>query len=77
MEPVTTTRGDGERITVSLIPKAAADLAVLVGRTGLSKTDAVNRAITLYEWVTAQMAAGNDFIVRDEKTGETQLIRFL
>ncbi|HEV2452211.1 MAG TPA: hypothetical protein VGS62_09830 [Streptosporangiaceae bacterium] len=66
-----------DRITVSLIPKAAADLALLGDRTGLSKTDLANRAISLYEFIDAQLRAGNDLLVRDRKTGETQLIRFL
>lgn len=66
-----------ERVTVALIPKAAEDLQELVDRTGLSKTDIVNRAITLYEFFEAQLQAGNDLIVRDKKTGENQLVRFL
>jgi len=43
-----------ERITVSLIPKAVADLQRLQDRTGLSKTNLVNRAIMLYEFVDRQ-----------------------
>jgi hypothetical protein len=66
-----------ERITVALIPKAAGDLQELVDRTGLSKTDIVNRAITLYEFFEAQLQVGNDLIIRDGKTGEKQLVRFL
>lgn len=66
-----------ERVTVALIPKAAEDLQQLVDRTGLSKTDIVNRAITLYEFFEGQLKAGNDVIVRDRKTGESQLVRFL
>jgi Ribbon-helix-helix protein, copG family len=42
------TAQDRERITVVLLPKAAAGLAALRERTGLSKTDLVNRAISLY-----------------------------
>lgn len=66
-----------DRVTVALIPKAGEDLQRLQDRTGLSKTDIVNRAITLYEFFDAQMQAGHDLIVRDRKTGETQLVRFL
>lgn len=65
------------RITVALIPKAAEDLARLQAATGLSKTDIVNRAISLYEFLQAQIDAENDFIVRDRKTGESQLVKFL
>ena len=66
-----------ERITVALIPRAAADLQELQERTGQSKTDIVNRAISLYAFIDAQLNAGNEVIVRDQVTGETQLIRFL
>ena len=66
-----------ERITVALLPKAAADLAGIVERTGFSKTDATNRAISLYEFIESQLAAGKQLLVRDPETEETQLIRFL
>lgn len=66
-----------DRITVALIPQAAADLQGLQDRTTLSKTDLVNRAITLYEFVDTQLKEGRDLILRDKKTGETQLVRFL
>jgi hypothetical protein len=66
-----------ERITVALTPRAGADLQQLQERTGLSKTDIVNRAISLYEFIDAQLSAGHQVIVRDKVTGETQHIRFL
>jgi hypothetical protein len=66
-----------ERITVALIPQSAADLQRLQDRTSLSKTDLVNRAITLYEFIDSQLRGGQDLIVRNKKTGETQLVRFL
>src|SRR5579863_6667311 len=66
-----------ERITVALIPKAGSDLRQLQSRTSLSKTDLANRAITLYEFVDAQLRAGRDLVIRDPVTGETQLVRLL
>jgi hypothetical protein len=66
-----------ERITVALIPKAGEDLQRLQERTALSKTDITNRAITLYEFIDAQIRAGRDVLIRDSKTGETQLVRIL
>ena len=66
-----------DRITVALIPQSTKDLQALQDRTSLSKTDIVNRAITLYEFIDAQLRGGHDLIVRDKKTGETQLVRFL
>ena len=67
----------GTRVTVTLIPQAAGGLAALQERTGLSKTDLVNRAITLYEFTDAQLRDGHDLILRDRETGETRLVRFL
>jgi len=66
-----------ERITVALVRRAGDDLQTLQDRTGLSKTDIVNRAITLYEFIEGQVQAGMDLYIKDPKTGETQLIRFL
>jgi hypothetical protein len=66
-----------DRITVALIPKAAEDLQRLQNRTSLSKTDLTNRAITLYEFIDAQISAGHQVLIRDPETGETQLVRFL
>ena len=66
-----------ERITVALIPKAAEDLQRLQERTSLSKTDIANRAITLYEFIEEQLRAGREVLIRDSKTGETQIVRFL
>jgi hypothetical protein len=66
-----------DRITVALIPKAAEDLQRLQDRTGLSKTDIANRAITLYEFIDAQMKAGRDVLIRDNDTRETQVVRLL
>jgi hypothetical protein len=66
-----------ERITVALVRKAGEDLQQIQDRTGMSKTDIVNRAISLYEFIDAQLHAGNDLLVRDRETGESQLVRFL
>lgn len=66
-----------ERITVALIPKVAEDLQHLLERTGLSKTDVVNRAITLYEFIDTQLQDGRDLLIRDNKTGETQTVLIL
>ena len=75
----TTATGPGaetERITVALIPKAAADLQYLLGDTGLSKTDLVNRALTLYRFVQESIAAGREVIIRDKATGEDRVVMF-
>lgn len=66
-----------ERITVALIPKVAEDLLRLQERTRLGKTDVVNRAITLYEFIDAKTRDEQDILIRDKKTGETQTVVLL
>jgi hypothetical protein len=75
--PIARPQVPSERLTVSLIPAVAGNLRQLQARTNLSKTDIANRAITSYEFLDAQLQAGRDLIVRDRRTGETQLVRFL
>lgn len=65
------------RITVALIPKVASRLTRLQQRTNLSKTDIANRAISSYEFFDEHLQAGRELIIRDKKTGETLLVRFL
>jgi len=62
-------------VTVALIPKAVADLQRTGDRTGLSKTDIVNRAISLYEFVDAELEAGAELIVR--RDGQDYLIKLI
>jgi len=47
-----------ERLHVHLIEKASIALAAINQREGLSKTDAVNRAIQLYDLVRREEADG-------------------
>ena len=63
------------RITVALVPKAANDLQVIHERTGLSKTDIVNRALSLYEFVDSELSAGAELIVRQD--GKEHIIKLL
>jgi hypothetical protein len=65
-----------DRITVALVPKAAGDLRRTVGRTGLSKTDVVNRAVSLYEYLDARLSRGDEILVRDGESGQVEQIRF-
>jgi hypothetical protein len=66
-----------EHLNVILIPKAQGDLQKLRDRTELSRTDIANRAITLYEFVDAQLRAGNELLIRDRETGEIQQVRLV
>jgi len=65
------------RITVALIFKAAEDLQRLQERTGLSKTDIVNRAITLYRFIDGELGDDDDLLVRNKKTGEVKIVKLL
>jgi hypothetical protein len=67
----------GGRITVALIPAAEDHLRQLQERTNMSRTDLVNRAITSHEFLDAQLRAGRDLMVRDNRTGETRLVWLL
>ena len=53
-----------QRIMVALISKAAADLASTHERTNLTQTDIVNRAISLYEFIDSELAAGAEVLLR-------------
>jgi hypothetical protein len=64
-----------DRVTVALVPKAATDLQSTHERTHMSKTDIVNRAVSLYEFVEAEMSAGAELIVR--RDGEDYVVKLL
>lgn len=66
-----------DRMTVGLIPKAVSDLGELLTLTGLSKTDIVNRAVTLYAFIAQQLAQGNELLVRDGETGQLERVHLL
>ena len=66
-----------ERITIILIPQASERLQRLEQRTDLSRTDLANRAITLYEFVDAQLRDGQEMIARNKETGEIRLVQLL
>jgi len=66
-----------ERITITLTPHVADQLHRLQSSTGLSKTDLVNRAISLYDFTTRQFASGMELLLRDPATGEGQLVHLL
>ena len=75
-EPLAQSQPLGGLITVRLIRKAEDDLLRLQARTSLSKTDVVNRAITLYEFIDAQQRAGQELLLRDKETRRMHLVRF-
>jgi hypothetical protein len=76
-EHVEGSQSSGDRITVTLIAKATEDLRLLHERTSLTKTDLMNRAIILYQFVDDQLGSGHDIIARNKATGETWLVRLI
>ncbi len=66
-----------ERITVALIARSAEDLHRTQERTGMSKTDIVNRALTLYDYIDDRLASGSELLIRNSETGETERIKLL
>jgi Ribbon-helix-helix protein, copG family len=66
-----------DRLSVSLIPRTVEELDQLHEKTGMSKTDIVNRAISLYAFVTEQLDSGQDLIIKDRQTGEQQKVQLL
>jgi hypothetical protein len=66
-----------DRITVALIARVAAELQHAHDRTGLSKTDIVNRAVSLYTFVDERIAGGDELLIRSKDTGQVEIIRLL
>ena len=65
-----------ERRTVNLTPQASDALTAAAERDRLSKTDVINRAIALYDFVTGHIAAGDDIILRNTD-GKQETIHLL
>jgi hypothetical protein len=74
MEPSTTETE--QKITVVLVSKAAADLVRTRRRSDLSKTDVVNRAISLYEFLDQELGSGTELLLR-RRDGSTYLVELL
>ena len=65
----------GDPITVVLVAKAAAALQITQERSHLSRTDIVNRALSLYEFVDAELKAGAELIIhRDGQVYQVELM---
>jgi hypothetical protein len=58
-----------------LVDKAAADLQITHERTNMSRTDIINRAVSLYEFVDAETRAGAELIIR--RDGQDYLVKLM
>ncbi len=62
------------RVNVALIAEAVDAISKLQDRTGMKKTDLVNRALVIYEFLDAELRAGNQVLLRDPD-GRDQLVK--
>ena len=65
-----------DRVNVALVADAAEALDKLQSRTGVKKVDIVNRALRLYEFIDAEIRAGNKILIRDEE-GKDYVVKLL
>lgn len=65
-----------ERVNAKLISDASEALQLLTERTGLSKTDLVNRAIVMYAFMDAELSKGSVFYLTDSNGKEHRLVFF-
>jgi hypothetical protein len=66
-----------ERVTVSLVPQAVQELNHLRDTTGRTKTDLVNRAISLLFAVETKRAQGYEIHAYNPETGRTLVMELL
>lgn len=64
------------RLTVNLTPKSDAALTNLAERTDLNRTDLVNRALQLYDYVDKATEAGHQLMLR-RPDGQLDRIKLL
>lgn len=65
-----------ERVTVNLTPRAVRALNNLVDMTGYSKTDTINRALQIYEFLQGILEKGGSLHVRQTREGELERLTF-
>lgn len=67
---------DNERTTVNLTPRSVRALANLVRWTGYTKTDTLNRALQIYEFIQQILRNGGSVHVRQSGAGELERLTF-
>lgn len=65
------------KLTVNITPRAVGALEQAVAVNDESKTDAVNRAIQAYAFLTKMIGDGWELVLRDPKDGREQVVHFL
>ena len=64
------------KVTVNLIPEAWDAANATSKRRGITRTDAINRALQAYAFLEAEIDAGSEILIR-RKDGEAQTVKFL
>ncbi|MFG2839244.1 hypothetical protein ACGFYE_30070 [Streptomyces zaomyceticus] len=57
---------ESERYSVTFVPPAVQSIQTLTELSGLSKTDAINRAVQVYAFLASEMADGRQVLLRNE-----------
>jgi predicted transcriptional regulator len=63
-------------VSVRLTPKSIRCLDALAQRNGMTKTDVINRALQIYDYIDAEQAEGRQILCRDEAKGEAYVLRW-
>jgi hemerythrin-like domain-containing protein len=66
-----------ERITIGLISPTSKQLEALRESTGMSKTDIVNRAISLYKFIQDHLDKEDELLLKRNGSDTLELIRLL
>jgi len=74
---MTQVRAKLERVTVNLIPRASDALNEGMELTGHNKTDFINRAIQLYEYVADITSNGGAVLIREPGDDQISQIKLL
>lgn len=64
-----------ERVTVNLVTRAVTALNSIVAQTGVSKTDAINKALQVYDYVQDHQSRGGAIYVREPDSNELVRLR--
>lgn len=70
-------RTSAERITVGLTRRVSEELTDLAEQTGMSKTDLVNRAVSLYRLTMAKADEGQQLAFVDHDRSSVEIVHIL
>lgn len=65
-----------QRVTVNLTPRAVRAMNNIVGWTGYTKTDTINRSLQIYEFIQQIVENGGSLHVRQSEGAELERLAF-